>query len=46
MTAEYEANLHVPVCVPIVMETAKETCKESYLKKEDLIYIEMIWCIM
>ena len=23
MTAEYEANLHVPVCVPIVMETAK-----------------------
>ena len=33
MTAEYEANLHVPVCVPIVMETAKETCKESYLKK-------------
>ena len=33
MTAEYEANLHVPVCVPIVMETAKETCKESYLRK-------------
>ena len=33
MTAEYEANLHVPVCVPIVMETAKETCKEAYLKK-------------
>ena len=33
MTAEYESNLHVPVCVPIVMETAKETCKESYLKK-------------
>ena len=33
MTAEYEANLHVPVCVPIVMETAKEACKESYLKK-------------
>ena len=33
MTAEYEANLHVPVCVPIGMETAKETCKESYLKK-------------
>ena len=23
MTASYEANLHVPVCVPIVMETAK-----------------------
>ena len=33
MTAEYEASLHVPVCVPIVMETAKEACKESYLKK-------------
>ncbi len=33
MTAEYESNLHVPVCVPIVMEAAKETCKESYLKK-------------
>jgi len=33
MTAEYESNLHVPVCVPIVMETAKEACKESYLKK-------------
>ena len=33
MTAEYDAHLHVPVCVPIVMETAKEACKESYLKK-------------
>ena len=33
MTAEYESNLHVPVCVPIVMETAKETCKEAYLRK-------------
>ncbi len=33
MTAEYEASLHVPVCVPIVMETAKEACKEAYLKK-------------
>lgn len=33
MTAEYEASLHVPVAVPIVMEAAKETCKESYLKK-------------
>ena len=33
MTAEYESNLHVPVCVPIVMETAKEACKEAYLKK-------------
>ncbi len=33
MTAQYESNLHVPVAVPIVMEAAKETCKESYLKK-------------
>ena len=33
MTAEYETDLHVPVAVPIVMETAKETCKEAYLKK-------------
>ena len=33
MTAEYESSLHVPVCVPIVMETAKETCKEAYLRK-------------
>ena len=33
MTAEYESKLHVPVAVPIVMETAKEACKESYLKK-------------
>ena len=33
MTAEYEANLHVPCCVPIVMEAAKESCKEAYLKK-------------
>ena len=33
MTASYEASLHVPVCVPIVMETAKEACQEAYLKK-------------
>ena len=33
MTAVYEADLHVPVAVPIVMETAKETCKEAYLRK-------------
>ena len=33
MTAQYETDLHVPVAVPIVMETAKETCKEAYLKK-------------
>ena len=33
MTAEYEADLHVPCCVQIVMEAARESCKESYLKK-------------
>ena len=33
MTAEYESDLHVPCCVPIVMEAAKESCKEAYLKK-------------
>ena len=45
MTAKYEANLHVPVASPIVMETAKESCKESYLRsgrpdlyKEDMVH--------
>ena len=45
MTAKYEADLHVPVASPIVMETAKESCKESYLKsgrpdlyKEDMVH--------
>jgi len=33
MTAEYESSLHVPCCVPIVMEAARESCKEAYLKK-------------
>ena len=33
MTAEYESALHVPCCVPIVMEAARESCKEAYLKK-------------
>ncbi len=26
MTAEYESDLHVPCCVPIVMEAARESC--------------------
>ena len=45
MTAKYEADLHVPVASPIVMETAKESCKESYLRagrpdlyKEDMVH--------
>ena len=44
MTAEYEASLHVPVCVPIVMEAVKETCKESYLKvgRSDLYNENMV----
>ena len=44
MTAEYEANIHVPVAVPIVMETARETCKEAYIKKgrPDLFRDEMV----
>ena len=31
MTAEYEANLHVPVCVPIVMEKLVTQRKKVYL---------------
>ena len=44
MTAEYEAVLHVPCCVPIVMEAAKESCKEAYLKKgrPDIFKEEMV----
>lgn len=44
MTAEYGAGLHVPVCVPIVMETAKETCQQAYLKKgkNDLYRKDMV----
>jgi len=33
MTAQYEAGLNVPVARSIVMEAARETCKESYLKQ-------------
>ena len=44
MTAKYEANLHVPVASPIVMETAKEACKESYLRagRPDLYREDMV----
>jgi len=44
MTAEYETNLHVPVAVPIVMETARETCREAYIKKgrPDLFREDMV----
>jgi len=44
ITAEYEANIHVPVAVPIVMETARETCREAYIKKgrPDLFREDMV----
>jgi len=32
ITAQYETELDVPVARSIVMEAARETCKESYLK--------------
>ena len=43
-TAEYEAGLNVPVSKAIVMEAARETCKESYLKagRPDLYYDDMV----
>ncbi|NOZ09308.1 MAG: hypothetical protein GXO91_10625 [FCB group bacterium] len=44
MTARYEAGLHVPVARSIVMEAARETCRESYLKegRPDLYYDDMV----
>jgi len=43
-TAEYEAGLNVPVSKAIVMEAARETCRESYLKagRPDLYYDDMV----
>lgn len=43
-TAEYEAGLNVPVSKSIVMEAARETCRESYLKagRPDLYYDDMV----
>ncbi len=44
MTARYEAGLNVPVARSIVMEAARETCRESYLKegRPDLYYDDMV----
>ncbi|MBT3250505.1 MAG: hypothetical protein HN729_01995 [Candidatus Marinimicrobia bacterium] len=44
MTAKYEAGLNVPVARSIVMEAARETCKESYLKagRPDQYYDDMV----
>jgi len=44
LTAKYETSLNVPVSKSIVMEAARETCKESYLKsgRPDLYYDDMV----
>jgi len=44
LTAQYETSLNVPVSKSIVMEAARETCKESYLKsgRPDLYYDDMV----
>ena len=44
MTAKYETALNVPVSKSIVMEAAREACKESYLKagRPDLYYDDMV----
>ena len=44
MTSNYETSLHVPVCTPIVMEAARETCKEAYLRSghPDLFNNDMV----
>ena len=44
LTAQYETPLNVPVSKSIVMEAARETCKESYLKsgRPDLYYDDMV----
>jgi hypothetical protein len=43
-TAQYETSLNVPVSRSIVMEAAREICKESYLKsgRPDLYYDDMV----
>ena len=44
MTSQYEAGLNVPVSRSIVMEAARETCRESYLKqgRPDQYYDDMV----
>ena len=44
LTARYEAGLNVPVSRSIVMEAARETCREAYLKegRPDLYYDDMV----
>jgi hypothetical protein len=44
LTAEYEADLKVPVSKSIVMEAAREICKDSYLQvgRPDLYHNDMV----
>jgi hypothetical protein len=44
ITAEYETSLNVPVSKSIVMEAAREICKESYLQagRPDLYHNDMV----
>ncbi len=45
LTAEYETELNVPVSKSIVMEAAREICKESYLQagRPDLYNNDMVY---
>lgn len=45
LSAEYETELNVPVCKSIVMEAAREICKDSYLQagRPDLYHNDMIY---
>ena len=44
LTAEYETELNVPVSKSIVMEAAREICKDSYLQvgRPDLYHNDMV----
>tara|TARA_Y100001970_G_C14058704_1_gene763011 strand:- start:253 stop:1092 length:840 start_codon:yes stop_codon:yes gene_type:complete len=44
LTAEYDTKLNVPVCKSIVMEAAREICKDSYLQagRPDLYHNDMV----
>ena len=45
LTAEYETELNVPVSKSIVMEAAREMCKDSYLQagRPDLYHNDMVY---
>ena len=44
ITAKYETDLNVPTCRAIVMESAREACRESYLRagRPDLYYDDIV----